>query len=89
MSEPLIIGSIPKSGGEVRVQIDDYNGHSFLTIRYFYESKEGGLFPTKQGVTIPLDQIEAFKEVVNSIPDTVDPDKPEEENTDTTEEDQE
>ena len=85
MTEPLIIGSIPKSGGEVRVQIDDYNGHSFLTIRYYYESKEGGLFPTKQGVTIPMDQIETLKEVIASIPDTTDPDKPSEETTDGTE----
>lgn len=67
MSETLLIGTIPKAGGEVRLQLGSYKGHQFLQIQFFYEDESGELQPTKKSVTIPISEVDHFKELVASI----------------------
>ena len=63
------IGKIKKNGDtDIIVRIDDFGGRVGLTIREFVNGSDGGYTGfTKSGTRIPLESIEEFKTMVNSI----------------------
>ena len=47
--------TIPRHGGdELRVSLDEYKGHRFLSLRTFFDSGDGIMRPTKKGCSVPL-----------------------------------
>jgi hypothetical protein len=52
-----------KQGGprsELRVSLDRFNGHEFISARVWTANREGEMWPTRSGVTIRLREVEAF-----------------------------
>ena len=52
---------------EVRLQISDYLGSTFLDVRIWSDTGDGEHRPTRKGVTIPLAALPAFVEAVALI----------------------
>lgn len=51
----------------VRVSISEFNDTQYIDVRACYQAEDGEWRPTKRGVTLPLDQLEEFKEAVNQL----------------------
>ena len=61
------IGKIPKNDfTDIMVRIDDFAGKAGVTIREFSNSERYTGF-TKSGTKIPIDNLEEFKTMLNSI----------------------
>lgn len=62
--EDIIIGEIKKNDSDViRITINEYGGTTGIDIRlYFTDEKSGEKRPTKKGIRISPDQIEALIE---------------------------
>jgi hypothetical protein len=60
----MLLGSIEKNNGEVRVHLEEFRGKTLLHIRYFVQTKDGELLPTKKGVTFTPDQIDNLLNLV-------------------------
>ena len=44
---------------------DEYNGHRFLDIRIYTKGEGGRYYPTRQGLAVPQERVEAFVAVCN------------------------
>lgn len=64
--EPKLIATIPRSATEqLQIAINEYKGKSYLDLRIFYTTDEGGTWlPTKKGVTVAPDNLELLKDAV-------------------------
>jgi len=60
-----VIKDIARLRGEVlRIAVSEYKGKKNLNIRIWYTDKEGNLRPTQKGITISVEDYQAFKEAV-------------------------
>ena len=68
-----LLGRIPKNSiTEVRVTLDQFKGHRFLSVReYFLSVDDGEWRPTKKGCTVPFDSIPSFIEVLEALKDAI------------------
>lgn len=67
-----------KARGEtINVYIGEYRGTKYLHIREWYVDKDQEEKPTKKGVAIPLDKVEALREAIDRLApaETAKPDK--------------
>jgi hypothetical protein len=59
------VGDIERNETEVvRVSTEEFKGRKYLDIRVYFENDDGEWKPTKKGVTIPPDKVDAFLELV-------------------------
>ena len=57
-----------KSRGEtINVYIGEYAGRKYLHIREWYLDKEQEEKPTKKGVAIPVEKVEALREAIDQL----------------------
>ncbi|MBK7750002.1 MAG: transcriptional coactivator p15/PC4 family protein [Candidatus Obscuribacter sp.] len=57
-----------KARGEtINVYIGEYRGTKYLHIREWYMDKEQEEKPTKKGIALPIDKIEALKEAIDRL----------------------
>lgn len=57
-----------KARGEtINVYIGEYRGTKYLHIREWYLDKDQEEKPTKKGVAIPIDKIEALKDAIERL----------------------
>jgi hypothetical protein len=57
-----------KARGEtINVYIGEYRGTKYLHIREWYVDKDQEEKPTKKGVALPIDKIEALKEAIERL----------------------
>ncbi|MBI1270060.1 transcriptional regulator [bacterium] len=57
-----------KARGEtINVYVGEYRGTKYLHIREWYVDKEQEEKPTKKGVAIPIEKIEALKEAIERL----------------------
>lgn len=56
-TEPHVVGEFEKNAKEVvRVTLQQYAGNDVVSIRAYYQDKEGNLKPGKDGLTIRVEQ---------------------------------
>jgi hypothetical protein len=59
------MGEIERSETEVvRVSTEEFKGRKYLDVRIYFENDEGEWKPTKKGVTIQPDKVDAFIELI-------------------------
>jgi hypothetical protein len=57
-----------KARGEtINVYIGEYRGTKYLHIREWYVDKDQEEKPTKKGIALPIDKIEALKEAIDRL----------------------
>jgi len=57
-----------KSRGEtITVYIDEYRGTRYLHIREWYLDKDGESKPSKKGVALPLDKVDALRAAIDEL----------------------
>ncbi len=57
----MLIGEIERGETEVvRVSTEEYKGRKYVDVRIYFENDEGEWKPTKKGVTIQPEKVEAF-----------------------------
>jgi hypothetical protein len=62
------------SGETVYVYVNEYKGTKYFHIREWYlDVKDNERKPTKKGVTLPLDKIDALIEAINKLREEVNP----------------
>ena len=49
---------------QIRLTEDEYNGHPFLDVRIYVKGEGGKYYPTRQGLAVPLERIDAFADLV-------------------------
>ena len=49
---------------ELRVSLDEYQGHQFLSLRQFYDAGGGDMRPGRKGCTVPLWALEALHDAI-------------------------
>lgn len=49
---------------ELRVSLDEYQGHQFLSLRQFYDAGGGDMRPGRRGCTVPLWALEALHDAI-------------------------
>ncbi|OPY70105.1 MAG: Transcriptional Coactivator p15 (PC4) [Syntrophorhabdaceae bacterium PtaU1.Bin034] len=61
----MIIGEIERGETEVvRVSTEEYKGRKYVDVRIYFANDEGEWKPTKKGVTIQPDKVEAFMDLI-------------------------
>ena len=51
---------------QIRLNDDEYNGHRFLDIRIYTKGEGGKYHPTRQGLAVPQERVEAFVAMCNA-----------------------
>lgn len=59
-----LLHSYDRKDGTVKIEVAEYKGSAFLSVRKYFTDSTGAERPTKAGVTIPLDQIENVREAL-------------------------
>lgn len=55
----MIIAEIPKNAREIiRVEVEEYKGHRFISCRVWAKNNEGESVPTRKGMSISLNHAE-------------------------------
>lgn len=58
------LATLPRNDGaeEVRISLDEFNGHKYISLRLWFTDDRGNWWPTKKGVTIrPRELAEVLK----------------------------
>ena len=50
---------------QIRLNADEYNGHRFLDVRIYVKGEGGKYYPTRQGLAVPQERVEAFVAMCN------------------------
>ena len=50
---------------QIRLNDDEYNGHRFRDIRIYTKGEGGKYYPSRQGLAVPQERIEAFVTMCN------------------------
>lgn len=50
-------GSRSKPDSELRIVLDAYEGHPFLSLRIWEQGTDGNFYPTKSGVTLRIGEV--------------------------------
>lgn len=68
MSDKKLLATIPRSAAEeIQIQLSEYKGKKFLDLRVYYTTDGGASWlPTKKGVAIYPENIEALKEAIET-----------------------
>jgi hypothetical protein len=66
LEEKISIHQKPR-GETVYAYINEYKGTQYLHIREWYTDQAGEEKPTKKGVTLPLDKIEALRQALDQM----------------------
>ena len=45
---------------QIHLTEDEYNGHPFLDVRIYVKGEGGKYYPTRQGLAVPLERVDAF-----------------------------
>lgn len=65
MSAPVII---PKnSREEIRVSMDEYQGHQLVSLRVWFEADDGEMRPSKKGLAFRVDLLPQVAAALKSI----------------------
>ncbi len=48
-------------GDELRINMESYKGHTFLSLRTYFDAGDGDMRPTKKGVSVPLSALEELQ----------------------------
>jgi hypothetical protein len=63
---PTLLREIEKTGGVIRIQRTEYRGYPLVDVRYWARDyKSGELNPTRQGLSIRLEQFPEFLAAIN------------------------
>jgi hypothetical protein len=66
------VGDIEKTGTEVvRVSTEEFKGRKYLDVRIYFVNDEGEWKPTKKGVTIQPDKVDAFVELITKAKESL------------------
>ena len=49
---------------QIRLTEDEYKGHPFLDVRIYTKGKGGKYYPTRQGLAVPRERVDAFADQV-------------------------
>lgn len=61
----MLIGEIQKNLKErIRVSMEEYRGHKFIDLRVYFEAESGEWKPTKKGIALNSDSIDAVIEAL-------------------------
>ena len=61
----MLIAEIQKNLKErIRVSIEEYRGHKFIDLRVYFEAENGEWKPTKKGIALNSDSVEAVVEAL-------------------------
>jgi len=61
----MVVGEIERGETEVlRVSTEEYKGRKYVDVRIYFSNDEGEWKPTKKGVTIQPDRMDAFLELL-------------------------
>ena len=61
----MVVGEIERGETEVlRVSTEEYKGRKYVDVRIYFSNDEGEWKPTKKGVTIQPDCMDAFLELL-------------------------
>lgn len=52
---------------EVRATISEFKGTAYASIRVYYESEPGTWYPTRKGLTLPLDLLPELEKAVQAL----------------------
>lgn len=68
MSDKKLLATIPRSATEeIQIQLSEYKGRKFLDLRVYYTTDGGASWlPTKKGVAIYPENMEALKEAIET-----------------------
>ena len=70
--KPKLIAEFNKNASEVvRVQLSEYDGKQLLDIRVWVENNKGDSIPTRKGISLRIDQVEALKEAIDKAAEEV------------------
>lgn len=59
------LATFPRGPGvELRVCLDAYEGHDYLTLRVWERDRDGGFWPTKKGVSVRLKEAQPLAAVL-------------------------
>ena len=71
--EPYVLHGIPEgTNQEIRVSITGHKGRAFVDLRRFVRNGVGAMFPTAEGITLPLDQLAELEMAVAKLYQVVD-----------------
>ncbi len=56
---------------QIRLTEDEYKGHPFLDVRIYVKGEGGKYYPTRQGLAVPLERIDAFADLVQDCQQTL------------------
>ena len=56
------LATFQRSGGEVRLSLTEYQGHKFLSFRFWCHVPDGTLLPTPKGISIRLHEVATLLE---------------------------
>ena len=61
----MVVGEIERGETEVlRVSTEEYKGRKYVDVRIYFSNDEGEWKPSKKGVTIQPDRMDAFLELL-------------------------
>lgn len=62
------VAQFPKNNCEVfRVSMDEYQGHTLLNVRVFYQVDDGEMRPGRQGVAVQVEKVPAFLKAIQEV----------------------
>ncbi len=66
-----VIGVLPvDEGAEIRVSVDSFKGHKYISIRKYLKS-ETYTGPTKAGITLAPNMIDKISQTISALPDNI------------------
>ena len=64
------LGTIPKnSREEIRVTLDEYQGHELVSLRVWFESPDGDMRPSKKGLAFRRELLPQILEALSGASD--------------------
>lgn len=68
----VLVGAVGKRSNEqILIGLREFRGARFIDIRAYFEADNGEWRPTKKGVTLPIDALPEFAEVVAGLGETL------------------
>lgn len=64
-----LLGTLPHKEGSIRIVWDEYEGHSYLSIRLWTANDSGQLWPSKIGFTVRIRDLPALGEAIGKALD--------------------
>ena len=56
---------------QIRLTEDEYKGHPFLDVRIYVKGEGGKYYPTRQGLAVPRERVDAFADLVEQCRQTL------------------